>query len=168
MQLIMGLAEPPPSASSWTGHLWTQCVIGGLYHLRPKTSIARVWLIVISIQYNYCETYNLFVLWCVKEENQGEANTKKVENKMKLKYIGPSFGVDSLTNGKEYVCLGVENGLLRIIDDSGEDYLYSVIPGPLWDASIRGEWILIEDSPDGTLAKVINAVKIYITEGNKN
>ena len=37
---------------------------------------------------------------------------------MKLKYIGESFGVDSLTNGNVYVCLSIElDGLLRIIDD---------------------------------------------------
>ena len=35
---------------------------------------------------------------------------------MKVKYIGESFGVDSLTNGKIYDCLGVDAGMLRIID----------------------------------------------------
>ena len=47
---------------------------------------------------------------------------------MKLKYVGESFGVDSLTDGRVYECLGLEYpGLLRIVDDSGEDYLYSPI-----------------------------------------
>ena len=27
---------------------------------------------------------------------------------MKLKYVGESFGVDSLTNGRVYECLGLE------------------------------------------------------------
>ncbi len=44
---------------------------------------------------------------------------------MKLRYIGQSFG--DLTNGKVYECLGEEMGMYRIIDDSGEDYLYSPI-----------------------------------------
>lgn len=43
---------------------------------------------------------------------------------MKIKYIGPSFGVDSLTNGKTYEAIE-EDGMYRVIDDSGEDYLYS-------------------------------------------
>lgn len=43
---------------------------------------------------------------------------------MKIKYIGPSFGVDSLTNGKTYEATE-EDGMYRVIDDSGEDYLYS-------------------------------------------
>ncbi len=37
---------------------------------------------------------------------------------MKVRYIGQSFGVDSLTNGKIYECLGVEPPFIRIIDDS--------------------------------------------------
>lgn len=45
---------------------------------------------------------------------------------MKLKYIGESFGVDSLTNGKIYETTE-ENGMYRVIDDSGEDYLYSKV-----------------------------------------
>ena len=45
---------------------------------------------------------------------------------MKLRYVGESFGVDGLTNGKIYECTAYESGMLRIIDDSDEDYLYSV------------------------------------------
>ena len=41
---------------------------------------------------------------------------------MKVKYIGESFGAVSLTNGKIYECLGFDNGMLRVIDDSEEDY----------------------------------------------
>jgi len=80
---------------------------------------------------------------------------------MKLKYVGPSFGVDSLTDGKIYECLGLDAGLLRIIDDSDEDYLYSVIPGPMWDASISGRWELVEDDSQGTLKAVLKDVEIY-------
>ena len=46
---------------------------------------------------------------------------------MKVKYRGSSFGVDRLIDGRIYICTGIEYGNPRIIDDSGEDYLYSAI-----------------------------------------
>lgn len=64
---------------------------------------------------------------------------------MKVKYIGESFGVDSLTNGKIYNAEEAEDGMLTVVDDSGEAFLYSKIePGPLWDENIRGKWEIIE------------------------
>lgn len=63
---------------------------------------------------------------------------------MKIKYIGESFGVDSLTNGKIYNAVE-ENGMYRVIDDSGEDYLYSTQnPAPLDGSSEGGIWEIIE------------------------
>ena len=52
---------------------------------------------------------------------------------MKLKYIGKSFGVDGLTNGKIYDAeYDAELDAYRVIDDSGEDYLYSTTnPKPI-------------------------------------
>lgn len=42
---------------------------------------------------------------------------------MKVKFIGKTeFLV--LTNGKIYDVVSVEKGFYRIVDDSGEDYLY--------------------------------------------
>ena len=42
---------------------------------------------------------------------------------MKFKFIGKTeFLV--LTNGKIYDVMSVEKGFYRIVDDSGEDYLY--------------------------------------------
>lgn len=42
---------------------------------------------------------------------------------MQVKYMGKSdFLV--LTSGRDYEVLSVENGWYRIVDDSGEDYLY--------------------------------------------
>lgn len=41
---------------------------------------------------------------------------------MKVKYIG--FDCTDLTNGNVYECLGQELDCYRIIDESGEDYLY--------------------------------------------
>ena len=78
---------------------------------------------------------------------------------MKVKYIGESFGVDSLTDGHVCECVSVENdfGFLRIIDDSGEDYLYSATnPRPLDHSCEGGRWEIIEDDPMGTLKKAIS------------
>lgn len=77
---------------------------------------------------------------------------------MKVRYIGQSFGVDGLTDGKIYECLGVEYDLLRIVDDSEEDYLYSSInPAPTDRSSPGGRWEIVEDDASGTLAKFIKA-----------
>ena len=48
----------------------------------------------------------------------------KMELYGKLRYIGKSFGVDGLTNNQVYDCVGVDSGMLRIVDDSEEDYIY--------------------------------------------
>jgi len=62
---------------------------------------------------------------------------------MKIQYIGESFGVDSLTNGKIYDAVE-ENGMYRVVDDSGEDYLYSKEnPAPLDNSSKGGCWKII-------------------------
>lgn len=42
---------------------------------------------------------------------------------MQVKYMGKR-DILVLTNGKDYEVLSVENGWYRIVDDSGEDYLY--------------------------------------------
>lgn len=79
---------------------------------------------------------------------------------MKVRYVGISFydGVEGLTNGKEYKCIAVEGEFLRIVDDSGEDYLYSAAsPGALDEPEKRGRWEIVEDSQSGDLKKVIAA-----------
>ena len=64
---------------------------------------------------------------------------------MKIKYVGESFGVDSLTNGKIYEAIE-DSGMYRVIDDSGEDYLYSTTnPAPLNKSSKGGKWEIVED-----------------------
>lgn len=77
---------------------------------------------------------------------------------MKVKYLGENFGVLGLRNNKVYICLGVEYGLLRIIDE-GEEYdgvLYSAInPRPLDNSSPGGHWEIVEDDEKGTLRKAI-------------
>lgn len=65
---------------------------------------------------------------------------------MKARYVGESFGVDSLTNGKIYEILEDDNGMYRVIDDSGEDYLYSKEnPAPLDGSSKGGRWEIVEN-----------------------
>lgn len=63
---------------------------------------------------------------------------------MKLKYIGESFGVDGLTNGKVYEAVD-EGDFYRVIDDSEEDYLYSKSnPAPLDGSGPGGYWEVVE------------------------
>ncbi len=63
---------------------------------------------------------------------------------MKLKYVGESFGVFSLTNGKIYDAI-YDDGFYRVIDDSNEDYLYSMDnPAPLDGSSPGGKWVVID------------------------
>ena len=75
---------------------------------------------------------------------------------MKVKYVGKDFGVEGLTNGKIYECIGIEDGMLRIIDDSEEDYLYSAIkPSSIENPELCGKWEIIEDNEDEDLKKII-------------
>lgn len=79
---------------------------------------------------------------------------------MKVKYVGETFGFGALglTDGKVYECIGVEHDLLRIIDDEGEDYLYSAkAPGSLNGLSSAGKWEIIEDDKAGSLFKAIGS-----------
>ena len=64
---------------------------------------------------------------------------------MKVKYIGESFGIDSLTNEKIYDAEEENEYMYRVIDDSGEDYLYSKTkPAPLDGSSPGGRWEIVE------------------------
>lgn len=61
---------------------------------------------------------------------------------MKIKYIGESF--EDITDGKIYEATEEKFGY-RVIDDSGEDYLYSKEnPAPLDGSSPGGRWEIIE------------------------
>lgn len=67
----------------------------------------------------------------------------------KVKYIGKSFGVEGLTNGKIYDVLEIDRPFLRIIDDSDEDYLYSISkPSDLQNLDLCGKWELVESYDD--------------------
>lgn len=64
----------------------------------------------------------------------------------KVKYIGKSFGVEGLTNGKVYDCISVELPFIRVIDDSDEDYLYSISkPSSMENPEFCGKWEVVED-----------------------
>ena len=64
----------------------------------------------------------------------------------RVKYVGKSFGVESLTNGNIYDVISVELPFIRVIDDSGEDYLYSITrPGSMEDVELCGYWEIVED-----------------------
>lgn len=77
---------------------------------------------------------------------------------MKVRYVGKSFGVEGLTNGKIYECIGIEDGMLRVIDDSEKDYLYSAIkPSSLENIELCGKWEIIEDNKNKDLEKTIKS-----------
>lgn len=72
---------------------------------------------------------------------------KNVEMELygRLRYIGKDFFL-SLTNSKIYNCVGVDNGMLRIVDDEGEDYLYPAKnPKPADEHEYKGgKWEVVE------------------------
>ena len=71
-----------------------------------------------------------------------------------VKYIGESFGVDSLTNDYEYNIVKDDNGDLKVVDDSEEDYLYDLMnPRSTNNSSLGGKFYYVDD-PDGILANV--------------
>lgn len=80
---------------------------------------------------------------------------------MKVKYIGRSFGVDSLTNGKTYEVIEVDDltGAFRLIDDSGEDYLYHpTSPKPNGATEPFGRFEIVEDNDKHDLWKALYEV----------
>ena len=69
-----------------------------------------------------------------------------------VKYIGESFGVDSLTNGNDYYIVKDQYDTLKVVDDSDEDYIYCLTnPAPGTGYSEGGIFHYIDD-PSGILA----------------
>lgn len=72
---------------------------------------------------------------------------------MKLRYVGESFGAVSLTNGKIYEATIEDNDYYRVVDDSGEDYLYSKEnPAPCNGSSPGGKWEIVDESNKYSIA----------------
>lgn len=66
---------------------------------------------------------------------------------MRLRFVGESFwNGDGLTNGQVYEAwVDPDSGMYRVIDDSGEDYLYSPdAPGPTDRSAPNGRWEIVE------------------------
>lgn len=64
----------------------------------------------------------------------------------KVKYIGETFGLDSLTNGNNYYIVRDETNYPKVVDDSGEDYIYNLqAPAPLDGSSKGGKFYYIDD-----------------------
>ena len=64
---------------------------------------------------------------------------------MKLRNVAETFGVDSLTNGTINDASVEDIDYYRIIDDSGDDYLYAKEnPAPLDGSSPSGQWEIVE------------------------
>ena len=79
--------------------------------------------------------------------------------KIKVKYSGPNIGVDGLIDGKIYDVLEIDesSGMLRIIDESGEDYLYHPTqPKAFADSYKGGKFIIIEDDNKNSLKEAMD------------
>ena len=76
----------------------------------------------------------------------------------KVRYIGPNIGIDGLFDNKVYKVVGIdgESGALRIIDESGDDYLYSPTkPKLLSEAYKGGKFVIVEDDINQSLKNAI-------------
>lgn len=99
----------------------------------------------------------------VKKYNIETNSYIEVEAIGKVKYIGKSFGVEGLTDGKIYNVTGIEDEMLKIIDDSEEEYLYSIMkPACLTDVSLCGKWKVVEDNESKWLEKIFSDKEIEI------
>lgn len=73
----------------------------------------------------------------------------KLEYIGKLKYVGESFGVDGLTDGATHNVVRDKYGTLKVVDDSGEDYIYNFRnPRPADGSSKGGVFFIIDDSQE--------------------
>ena len=83
-------------------------------------------------------------------ENYGHdisGRISKPQRTMKLRFIGETFyyGIDGLTNGKIYEAWEENDDYYRVIDDSGEDYIYPKINPHAPDGSTTdGRWEIVE------------------------
>ena len=101
---------------------------------------------------------HLSLVWLCADV-KGMKTKEKLASNMRVRYVGESFGIDSLTNGKEYEVISYDeaSGALRIVDDSEEDYLYDPHnPRPIAKPDHPGgKFEIVEDDENGTLLKTI-------------
>ncbi len=70
----------------------------------------------------------------------------KPEKTMRLRFIGESFYLFGLTNGRIYEAWEEDEDYYRVIDDSGEDYLYPKVNPHAPDGSTtEGRWEIVEE-----------------------
>lgn len=76
---------------------------------------------------------------------------------IKVKYIGPNIGIDGLKNNGIYEVIALDEltGMLHIIDESGEDYLYSPTKPKAIAGSYKGGKFEIVSDPNKILSDII-------------
>lgn len=79
---------------------------------------------------------------------------------MKVRYVGPSQHVKSLTNHQIYSVLYVDLPFICIIDDSKESYEYFIVHPGLLDGKMTGRFEIVEDDEKSTLKEAFQAAKI--------
>ncbi|MDD7305337.1 MAG: hypothetical protein PUG67_01970 [Peptoniphilaceae bacterium] len=77
----------------------------------------------------------------------------------KVKYIGETFGVDGLTNDKLYDIVRDKAGMLKVVDDSDEDYIYNLKEPRPADGSSKGGKFYFVDDPYNVLKKYMEIYK---------
>lgn len=81
---------------------------------------------------------------------------------MKVRYVGPSQQVKSLTNHKIYSVVYVDLPFICIIDDSQESYEYFIVNPGLLNGRMTGKFEIVEDDEKGTLEKAFYAARIEL------
>ena len=82
---------------------------------------------------------------------------------IKVKYVGADIGVDGLKNNGIYEVLEIDEltGMLRIVDESGEEYLYSPTkPKAVAGSYNGGKFEIIEADSKGSLTNAIKGASI--------
>ena len=81
---------------------------------------------------------------------------------MRVRYVGPSQQVKSLTNHQIYSVLFVDPPFISIIDDSQESYEYFIVNPGMLDGKMTGRFEIVEDDEKGTLEKAFYAARIEL------
>lgn len=78
-----------------------------------------------------------------KYEENKYIGMQEVEVLAQVKYMGDD--TLSFENGKIYNVIGIEGALIRVIDESGEDYLYSFNNPNINNPNKEGRFELVND-----------------------